>query len=58
MNIVTSTFLPFRFSNVTTANLTSSSFSAYEFPSEIGAITMKLKLNMANSNIDTPFMIE
>jgi hypothetical protein len=57
MNIVTSTLLPFRFSNVTKPNLPSSSYNAYELPIETGAITIKLKLDMANSNNGTAFIL-
>src|SRR5215207_8911356 len=57
MNIVAYTLLPFRFSNVTMLNLPSLSFNAYELPIETGAITIKHKLDMANSNNGTAFIL-
>jgi hypothetical protein len=37
--------------------LPSLSFSAYELPIERGAITIKLKLNIANSNTANAFLL-
>ena len=56
MYAVASRLFPFTLS-IVTMPYTSLSFSAYELPTESGAITIKLKFNTANSNTGSTFIV-